>query len=61
MDTDDLEPPRPKVATRDLDAMSVADLEAYIGELQGEIDRARAKIAAKQAHRSGATALFRKH
>lgn len=59
MDTDDLEPRRVKPAPRDLDAMSVAELNAYIGELQGEMDRAKAKIAAKEAHRAGAAGLFR--
>jgi uncharacterized small protein (DUF1192 family) len=61
MDTDELEPRRAKPAPRDLDAMSVAELQAYIGELQGEIDRAQAKIAAKEAHRAAAaSALFKK-
>ena len=61
MDTDDLEPRRPKTAPIDLDALSVKELRAYVDDLQGEIARVQAKIAAKEAHRSAAAAaLFKK-
>ncbi|MFO1060524.1 MAG: DUF1192 domain-containing protein [Dongiaceae bacterium] len=59
MDTDDLEPQKKAVKPRDLDGMSVAELKDYIAGLEAEIGRARAKIAAKEAHRAGAAALFR--
>jgi len=60
MDPDDLEPRKPKPALKPLDPMSIGELEDYIGELEGEIARVRAAIAAKQAVRSGADGLFRK-
>lgn len=58
MDNDDLEPRRPKAAPVDLDAMSVAELRAYIEDLKREIARAEAKIAAKEAHRAAAAAAL---
>lgn len=60
LDTDDLEPRKPKPKPRDLDGLGVAELEAYIAELESEIARAQAAIARKQDHRSGAEAFFNK-
>lgn len=56
---------RPRAARQsleqpDLGSWSVAELETYIAALEAEIGRARAAIAAKQSHRAGAEALFRK-
>ena len=45
---------------RDLTPLSVDELLRRIGELETEIARARAAIAAKQDHRSGAEALFKR-
>ena len=60
MDTDDLEPRKPKAQAKNLEPMSVAELEAYIADLEGEIDRVRADIAKKTRHRAGAEGLFKK-
>ena len=60
LDTDDLEPKKPKPKPRDLEGLGVAELEDYIAELQGEIARAEAAIAKKQDHRSGAESFFKK-
>ena len=49
--------PKPK---RDLDPMSIEELNDYIAEMQEEIERVRAEIAKKEAHRSGVEALFKK-
>ena len=49
--------PKPK---KDLDPMSIEELNDYIGEMQEEIERVRAEIAKKEAHRSGVEALFKK-
>ena len=49
--------PKPK---RDLDPMSIEELHEYIAEMQEEIERVRAEIAKKEAHRSGVEALFKK-
>ena len=60
MDTDDLDPVRPTPAVRNLEPLSVAELNAYIGELEAEIARVRAAIGKKQNIRAGANSLFRK-
>lgn len=55
--------PRPvpqRLARLVLDTLSIEDLQAYIGELQGEITRAQAAIAAKTAARGSAESFFRK-
>jgi uncharacterized small protein (DUF1192 family) len=56
---DDL-PRRPSAKPPDLATWSVAELEAYIARLQGEIERARAAIEARRSVQSAAEALFMK-
>jgi uncharacterized small protein (DUF1192 family) len=60
MDPDELEPKKKPPAQKLLDPMSIGELEVYIGELQREIERVHAAIAAKRAVRSGADSLFKK-
>lgn len=63
LDTDDLEPrpvPAAKALPKDLGVMSVDELNTYIAGLEAEIERARAAIAGKQAHRSAAEAFFKR-
>lgn len=60
MDWDELEPKKKKAALRNLEIMGVAELNAYIEELEAEILRARAAIAAKQSARAGAESFFKK-
>ncbi|HTH17389.1 MAG TPA: DUF1192 domain-containing protein [Magnetospirillum sp.] len=60
MDWDELEPKQKKPAPRNLETMGVAELNAYIAELEAEITRARAAIAAKQSARAGAESFFKK-
>lgn len=60
LETDDLEPKKRKPKPRDLEGLGVAELEQYIAELEAEIARAKAAIASKQDHRSGAEAFFKK-
>jgi uncharacterized small protein (DUF1192 family) len=57
---EDLEPTKKPAAKKDLTVMGVDELNAYIAVLKEEIGRAEAAIAAKQAHRSGAEAFFKK-
>ena len=45
---------------QDLDPLSVAELEARIAALEGEIARARRRIDHATAHRASADALFRR-
>ena len=58
---EDEESLRPKRVERlALDVLSVADLRAYIAELQGEIARAEAAIAQKEGARGHADSFFRR-
>jgi uncharacterized small protein (DUF1192 family) len=60
MDEEDLLPRQKKPQKKDLVPLAIAELEAYIGELEQEIERARVEIAAKRKQRSGADALFKR-
>jgi uncharacterized small protein (DUF1192 family) len=60
MDESELEPRRKPSQPRDLSLMGIAELEAYIAELENEITRVRAEIAAKLGQRRGAEALFKR-
>jgi uncharacterized small protein (DUF1192 family) len=42
IDTDDLEPMKPKIQPLNLDTLSIAELEAYILQLGAEIERTKA-------------------
>ena len=48
--------PKPK---RDLGPMSIEELQEYIEEIEGEIERVRREIAKKEAHRAGVEGLFK--
>jgi len=60
MDLEDLEPRKQKPKPKDLEAMGVDELEAYLAELEQEADRVREKVAAKKAYLSGADSLFKR-
>jgi uncharacterized small protein (DUF1192 family) len=64
MDADDA-PARPddllaQLLRQDLDRFSVAELEARVAALEGEIARARGRIEYAINHRASADALFRR-
>jgi uncharacterized small protein (DUF1192 family) len=60
MDTDDLEPLKPKhVEPPRLEEMSIKDLEEYIAELEATVDRARDVIRSKAAARGTADSVFK--
>jgi uncharacterized small protein (DUF1192 family) len=64
MDLDDILGSRPDdplsaLLREDLDRLSVAELEARITALEGEIARSRRKIDHAVNHRASADALFR--
>lgn len=42
-----------------LDTLSVAELEAYITDLNAEIERVKADIAKKQAHMKAVEGIFK--
>lgn len=59
-DDDDNEPRHKPKTLKDLDVMSIEALADYIGDLEAEIARARAKIADKEKARLGAQSFFKK-
>ena len=59
MDEEDLAPRLKAPAKKNLAPLSIAELEAYIVELEEEIARTRADIASKRKQRGGAEALFK--
>jgi uncharacterized small protein (DUF1192 family) len=60
MDEEELAPRRAKPQKRDLTPLSIAELEEYIAEMEGEILRVREAIAGKQRQRGGAEAIFKR-
>lgn len=62
MDWDDLKPkPAKAIAVgENLEALSLAELEARVVSLTAEIERTRTEIARKQKHTAAADALFGK-
>ncbi|WP_341207134.1 DUF1192 domain-containing protein [uncultured Sphingomonas sp.] len=65
MDLDDILGARPDepltaLLREDLDRLSVAELEARVAALEGEIVRTRKKIEGAVNHRASADAIFRK-
>ncbi|MGP1395615.1 MAG: DUF1192 domain-containing protein [Inquilinaceae bacterium] len=60
MEPSDLEPLTKKPPKKNLDVLSIGELNAYIEELEEEIARTRAVIAAKSDHRSSAESLFKR-
>ena len=65
MDLDDILGPRPDdpltaLLREDLDRFSVAELEARITALEGEVARCRRKIDSAVNHRASADALFKR-
>lgn len=62
MDWDDLKPPPPKAVTlgEDLKVLSVADLQARIAALKGEIERVGRELTAKKAYEAAAAELFKR-
>jgi len=59
MDIEDLEPRQKQPKPKDLDALGVEELEAYLAELQAEAERVRAKIESKKTYLAGADGLFK--
>lgn len=59
MDLEDLEPRKKKPTPPDLDRLSVEELNEYAETLRVEMERVKAKIAAKSAYLAGAAALFK--
>lgn len=63
MDWDDITPkvPKTKAAVGDnLEALSVAELEARILAFEREIERVKGELESKRRHEQAASALFKK-
>ncbi len=60
MDPEDLEPRKAKPKPKNLDPLSIDELNDYIAELEAEIARVKQEIAKKSAHLSAAAAFFKK-
>ena len=60
MEPEDLLPRSVAPQRRNLDPMSVEELEAYIAELEAEIARVRLDIEKTTKHRSRADSLFKR-
>lgn len=58
MNLEDLEPRNRKPKPKDLDAMGVEELEAYLAELEAEVARVKDKIQAKKDYLAGAQDAF---
>ncbi len=56
---DEEEVRRPQLERPNLEVMGIAELEAYIADLEGEIARAREMIGAKTSHRGTAESFFK--
>lgn len=56
---DDLPAKKPDWVQKNLEQMSLPELEAYIKELESEIERVKLDIKSKSAHMDAAAALFK--
>ena len=56
---DDLEPLAKRNSLRDLEPMSVSELEAYVEEMKAEIIRVQLDIEQKKAHQEAVSSLFK--
>ena len=59
MEIDDLEPRNRPPQKKNLEVMSVEELEDYVSSLKAEIARAEEEMSKKRDHRSSADALFK--
>ena len=60
MEEEDPRPLKGQAKPRNLDDLSIEDLEDYIAELEAEIDRVRQDIDKKNRHRTGVDGLFKR-
>ena len=60
MNPDEIDPKPPPPKPKDLEVLSIAALENYITDLEGEIGRVREVIERKRQARSSADSVFRR-
>lgn len=56
---EDLEPQKEPGQKKNLEPMSVDELQAYIADLKAEISRTEEEIKRKQAHMEAASSVFK--
>jgi len=56
---DDLEPQKQPAKQKNLEFMSVEELESYIVELTAEIERVEADITGKKSHMDAVSSVFK--
>ncbi len=56
---DDLDPKKKAAKLKNLEPMSVDELEAYVTDLKSEIMRAEVEIARKKAYAQAASSFFK--
>ncbi len=56
---DDFEPIKKTPKLKDLEPMSVSELELYISDMKQEILRVESEIEKKKAHRESVSSLFK--
>ncbi len=59
-ESDDLEPRHKRPQLKNLDPMSVEELQEYVAVLKAEILRVEEKMKAKQSHAAAAASFFKK-
>ncbi len=59
MDEEDLQPRKAIEKSKDLDLLGVEELEAYLAELEAEIELIKMKIGEKKSYRDGVSSLFK--
>ncbi len=59
MDIEELEPRTKKPEPKNLEAMGVEELEAYLAELETELARVSAELEGKKSYLAGAQAFFK--
>ena len=56
---DDIDPKNKRIKPRNLDNMSIAELEQYIADMKAEIVRVEENITKKRAHKDAVSSLFK--
>ena len=56
---EELDPRTKKRAVKNLEPLSLDELQEYISSLKSEIERSEAEIARKKAHASAASSFFK--
>ena len=56
---DETDPKTKRAKPRPLDRLSVEELQAYVSDIKGEIDRVEAEIIRREKHKAAMAGLFK--